>query len=239
VSAFCKSCGHDDGCAHEPGPGTSIESIIRDYTVGAKRDCYVGGRKIELAERARAELDALAAEVERLQADLNQERADNSLLRAKLAETRGERDDALAKFDAVAADAGMLVKMAAEYEEAAAKVARYEAPGPALLEDDNDLECPLCEQNPALDSEPHDHFQAVDCMRAGAKQQHARCVAAVERAIASAEQEIVDAKKDARAAIDNNAPRYERDECEARQHAASGFLAGVRACLAALKDGAK
>jgi hypothetical protein len=222
---------------------------------------------ISILAEAEKERDDLAAEVERLRADLvaigaaagTEEWAVREYGLAGLPDTiaqwRGEAAQAealrakVARYDApiecVREAAGGDAKEPLGLDalrsvvDKLARLARYEAPGPALLEDDNDLECPLCEQRQALDSKPHDHFQAVDCMRAGAKQQHARCVAVVERAIASAEQEIVDAKKDARAAIDNNAPRYERDECEARQHAASGFLAGVRACLAALKDGAK
>lgn len=181
-----------------------------------------------LAERVAVEKerDGLGAEVDRLY----------NLCVA----TVDQRDAALAKFDSIGRHRGMLVKMAAEYEEAAAKVARYEAPGPALLVAEHDIACTRnCRKRVVGCCACCTVTCPFETRDDAYREQHARCVAVVERAIASAEQEIVDAKKDARAAIDNNAPRYERDECEARQHAASGFLAGVRGCLAALKDGAK
>jgi len=130
-------------------------------------------------------------------------------------DARRERDDLKAEVERLRAHLGYTLEAHAK---ATATLARYEAPGPALLEDDNDLECPLCEQHPALDSEPHDHFQAVDCMRAGAKQQHARCVAVVERV-----------------------EREERSRWDGvlGGRGESNYLRGVRACLAALKDGAK
>ena len=174
MSAFCKSCGHDDGCAHEPGPGASIESIIRDYTVGAKRDCYVGGRKIELAERARAELDALTTEAERLRAHL------------------GDTLEAHAK--------------------ATATLARYEAPGPSLLVAEHD---PWCTRGD----------DGTCCTglwtEVAYREQHARCVAAVERLLRAAEKSADEADWSGSVMAD------------------AAAIDAFKACLAALKDGAK
>lgn len=185
MSAFCKSCGHDDGCAHEPGPGTSIESIIRDYTVGAKRDCYVGGRKIELAERARAELDALCERAERAEK---------------------ERDDITAEVERLRRTQVLwdaFVSIRDERDAALAKLSRYEATGPALLTIGDVQRIKASRQDYA----ERDLAFIVGCD--AAQEQYARCVAIVERIVASTEA--------------NNQLSW----------------MGARACLTALKDDAK
>jgi hypothetical protein len=162
-----------------------------------------------------------------------------------------ERDDALAKADRLQADlvtigaaadiaewavreyglAGLPDTIAqwrgdaAQAEALKAKLARYEAPGPALLVAEHYSDC------------SRDAFTECDCearpIDAAYREQHARCVAVVERV-----------EREALVAVDSLGARewQTRQEQHATERAIlaeTQFLAGVRACLAALKDGAK
>ena len=134
-----------------------------------------------------------------------------------------ERDDARAR--AVVLD-GRANELLGEMAMLQAKLSRYEAPGPALLYvgcGDHDVAC---------ESDVDTPF--ICAVGVAYREQHARDVAVVEQALRDARQEITDARDEARKAIASRLPVEALHECEARQYAASGFLCGVQAVLAAL-----